>query len=478
MNFIRLIRLPVEALCFVFFGVCSQLAAAERSNVLFILADDLSWGDIACYGHAQHETPNLDRLACEGMRFTQAYAPAPICSASRAAMLTGKTPARLHFEFVTKDKPGGQNLKQLLQSPPYPTDLPLEEVTMAEVVSKVGYHTAFFGKWHLNMHHGGYLGWSPTHGPLQQGFAEGDADFGGHPYAYFKEGDRGDLALKQGEYPLDSLTDKVITFLRRKHERPFLLQWSHYHVHDPIHTRCRWLTEKYRRKLPADVSDERVAYAAMVETVDHEVGRVLAVLDEAGLAKDTLIVFTSDNGGHPNYTGNAPHRGSKWNLYEGGIRVPFMVRWLGHTPAGSVSEQPVHGCDLLPTFADVAGASVSNVDGISFAPLLRDEDHQLPDRAMLWHFPYYHPEKGFAKAPAKIGLNDFVTSQTRPHSAIRVGRHKLLHFDEEGRDELYDLSMDPGETMDLSKSDPELTKRMRVLLEEALDSSGARFARK
>jgi uncharacterized sulfatase len=248
-------------------------------------------------------------------------------------------------------------------------------------------------------------------------------------------------------------------------------------VHDPIHTRSRWLLEKCRRKLPADVSEERVAYAAMVETLDHEIGRVLEVLDETGLAKDTLIVFMSDNGGHPNYTGNAPHRGSKWNLYEGGIRVPFIVRWPGRTPANAVCAQPVHGCDLLPTFAELAEVKTGPVDGISLAPLFQDATHRLPERAMIWHFPFYHPEKAFAKAPPKIGINDFTTSQTRPHSAIRVGNHKLLHFDEDARDELYDLASDPGETTDLVSSRPELAKQLRERLQTELQQSQARFAK-
>jgi arylsulfatase A-like enzyme len=451
--------------------------AVERPNLLFILADDLGWSDPGCYGNPHHQTPRLDRLAQEGLRFTQAYAPAPICSASRAAILTGKTPARLHFEFVTKDKPGSQIPGQPLQTPPYPTNLPLEEVTTAEMLAQAGYLTAFFGKWHLNMHHGSYLGWSPTHGPLQQGFAEGDADFGGHPYAYFKDGGRSDLDLREGEFPPDSLTDKVIAFLRRKQERPFFLQWSLYHVHDPIHTRCRWLFEKYRAVLPAAIPDERVAYAAMVETLDYELGRVLDVLDATGQAQSTLIVFMSDNGGHPDYTGNAPHRGSKWNLYEGGIRVPMVARWPGRVRAGGVCDQPVHGCDVLPTFAELAGVKPGSVDGISLVPLLRDRDHPLPERPLLWHFPYYHPEKGFKKAPSRIGMNDFATSQTRPHSALRLGRHKLLHFAEDDRTELYDLSTDPGETRDLAGANPERAGQLRRQLAALLMEGAARQAR-
>ena len=459
-----------------FIFAAASCPAAKPPNILFILADDLGWSDVGCYGHVYHETPHLDSLAQQGMRFTQAYAPAPICSASRAAFLTGKTPARLQFEFVTKDKPGSQKLGQPLQAPPYPTDLPLEEITAAEVLSPAGYFPAYYGKWHLNMHHGGYLGWSPTHGPLQQGFAEGDADFGGHPYAYMKSDDRSDLDLREGEFPPDALTDKVIAFLQRPHAQPFFVQWSHYYVHDPIHTRCRWLFEKYRAKLPAAVSDERVAYAAMVTTLDHEIGRILTLLKLMGLAQETMIVFTSDNGGHPNYTGNSPLRGSKWNLYEGGIRVPFIVRWPGHTPVGSVCDAPVHGCDLLPTFAELAGAVAKPVDGTSIVPLLNDPSSKLPERAMIWHFPFYHPEKGFDKAPKRIGISDFATSQTRPQSAIRVGRHKLIHFAEDNRDELYDLEKDPGETSDLSATDPALTIRLHERLMLTLKSSDARFA--
>ncbi len=451
------------------------LSAAQSPNILFILADDLSWSDLGCYGHPYHQTPNLDRLAEQGMRFTQAYAPAPICSAARAAFLTGKTPARLHFEFVTKDKPGSQNLRQPLQSPPYPTDLPLEEVTIAEVLSPAGYHTAFFGKWHLNKHHGGYLGWSPTHGPLQQGFAEGHADFGGHPYAYRTETGLQEALTPAGEYPPDSLTDRALRFIRAQRNERFFLYLSHYYVHDPVHSRCQWLVDEYRRKLPTGTEPERATYAAMVETLDYEVGRVTGLLLALGLHDNTLIVFTSDNGGHPNHTANAPHRGSKWNLYEGGIRVPFIVRWPGHTPAGVVCDQPVHGCDLLPTFAALAGTQSGPVDGISLAPLFRDENHMLPQRAMIWHFPFYHPESGFAKAPAKIGANDFVTSQTRPHSAIRLGRHKLLHFYEDGRDELYDLETDPGESRDLATAKPLVTTDLRDQLDEYLKKTRARL---
>jgi arylsulfatase A-like enzyme len=442
-------------------------------HVIVILADDLGHADLACYGHPSHETPHLDRLSREGMRFTQAYSAAPICSASRAAFLTGKTPARLHLEFVTKEEPGLQQLGQPLQPPPYSMELALNEVTIAEVLTH--YRSAFYGKWHLNRHHGSYLGWSPTHGPLQQGFHEGDSDFGAHPYSYPKPGPK-PPDTKRGEFPADSLTDKVLAYLQRDHTQPFYLHWSLYQVHDPIHTRCKWLVEKYRAKMPKGTPHNRLMYAAMVETMDHEVGRLLSTLEQTGLDKSSLILFTSDNGGHPQHSANGPLRGSKWNLYEGGIRVPLIARWPSNIPASTTCPQIVHGCDILPTLAELAGVQSVALDGVSLAALLRDPAHPMPSRALTWHFPYYHPETGFDKAPAQIGINDFKTSQTRPHSAIRVGSNKLLHFDEDQRDELYDLHADPSEKTNLAQENPDLTRQLRDQLQAQLRASAARMA--
>lgn len=471
-------------------GVASCLLAtstssADRPNVMFVLADDLSWSDLGCYGHPYHRTPNLDRLALQGMRFTDAYAPAPICSATRAAILTGKSPARLQFEFVTKHQAGAQHLGQPLQTPPYPTNLALSETTVAEQLASLGYRTGFYGKWHVSQHHQQYLGWSPTHGPLQQGFRHGDPDFGSHPYAYHRNGSRDPLDLGDRAYPPDTLTDQVIRFLRDDVPGPFFLYWSHYYVHDPVHTRCGWLFDHYRDRLSAEIPDHRVSYAAMVETLDHQVGRVLGALDAAGIAEQTIVVFMSDNGGHPKYSANGPHRGSKWNLYEGGIRVPWIVRWPGRVEAGAVCHEPVYGCDLFPTLVQIGedgsqlrtGRGGGELDGVSLLPLFDDSGARLPPRSLVWHFPYYHPERGFADASATIGVNDFVISQTRPHSAIRAGRYKLLHFDEDERDELYDLVADQGEANNLAVTRPELTARLRSELRAQLAACKARFAR-
>lgn len=446
-------------------------AANAGPNVVFILADDLSWADLHCYGNEVHRTPHLDSLAEEGMRFTQAYSPAPICSASRAAILTGKMPSRLHFEFVTKGDPGHQTMETPLKSPDFTLDLPLEEFTMAEALNPAGIVTGFFGKWHVSRHHQGYLGWSPTHGPLFQGFEEGNSDFGGHPYAYRGNKELRDTEVPDGEFPPDSLTDHAIAFVQSHKEEPFFLYVSHYYVHDPVHTRCAWLDKDYRERMPEGSLEIQAAYGAMVETLDHEVGRLLEALDEAGLRDNTIVIFTGDNGGHPNYTSNAPLRGSKWNLYEGGIRVPMIVRWPGKVEAGTVNDTLVHGCDLFPTFCEVSGAEppAGARDGGSLVPVLTgaSKEVQRPG-SMVWHFPYYHPEKGFQEAPEEIGVADFVTSKTRPHSALRKGDWKLVHFYEDDRVELYDLSKDVAEQNDLAQERPELTAELRKELERTL----------
>ncbi|MEZ5361741.1 MAG: sulfatase-like hydrolase/transferase [Bryobacterales bacterium] len=306
--------------------------AAERPNIVLILADDLAWSDLGCYGSTHCETPNLDHFAEQGARFTDAYAAAPICSPSRAALMTGKTPARLGFEFVTKWRDDVMPLggPRKLDPPPYTYELPLEERTIAEVLRDAGYRTGMVGKWHLNSHHGHYLGWSPTHGPLQQGFQWGRETFGSHPWAY-KAAEDPYTDLPEGEYAPDSLTDDAIAFLSQGGDKPFFLYASYPYVHTPVRARGRWLEEKYRAKLGPDATDKRVLYGGFVETFDHNVGRLI---DAASRIENTLIVFTSDNGGHPEYAVNAPLRGSKWNLYEGGIRVPLLVRWDGRVKPG------------------------------------------------------------------------------------------------------------------------------------------------
>ncbi|MEO0445018.1 MAG: sulfatase [Verrucomicrobiota bacterium] len=449
------------ATTFTWLSILFSLGANDRPNILLILADDLGWSDLACYGNPWFETPHLDRLAREGARFPQAYAAAPICSASRAALLTGKTTARLGFEFVTKPKAGYQELNTPLLTPPFTLDLPLAEVTLAEMLAGAGYTTGFFGKWHLNQHYERYLGWSPTHGPNAQGFQIAEEDFGNHPYSYWsqKKNRIFEEHLEEGTFLDDSLTQRAIRFLERDHQDPFFLMVSHFYVHDPNHTRLKWLHDRYVEKIPPrhPRRDKIAHYGAMVTTLDHHVGELLTALRQGGMEENTLVVFTSDNGGHPNYAGNAPLRGSKWNLYEGGIRVPFLVRWPSVVAPDAVVEAPVWSLDLFPTFANLAQTrSEFSGDGIDLLPLLRNpeitKDESWKPSPMIWHFPYYHPEKGYADAPENIGVDDGYTSQTKPHSAIRVGSRKLLHFYEDGQNESYQLREPPLEQADESQS--------------------------
>lgn len=455
----------------------SFLAAAQKPNVVLILADDLGWRDLACYGSPWHETPNLDRLAREGMRFDTAYAPAPICSASRASILTGKSPARLGLEFVTRGPSKVPDIRPLTP-PPYTQNLSLAEQTLAEVLGPAGYRTGFFGKWHLSRHNGYYLGWSTTHGPLQQGFETGSADFGSHSYGYENNPELAKQPLPPNEYPEDSLTDKAIAFVRERGDRPFFLYLSHYYVHTPIKTRAEWLTKKYQARLPADAYRGRAVYAAMVEILDHHIGRLLAAIDEAGLAENTLVIFTSDNGGHPDFAANGPLRGSKWNVYEGGIRVPFIARWPGRVPSGATSDTPIIGSDLMPTLSAVAGVSPpapDSLDGVNLLPLFQGQEVARRE-PLVWHFPYYHPEGDkFQEAKETIGVNDFQTSQTRPQSAIRVGDYTLVHFYENDRDELYHLPDDIGEMRDIGDRQPERRRDMRKRLDDYLLGVKARL---
>ncbi len=454
----------------------AQDRALDHPNILFILVDDFAWSDAGCYGHLWHRTPHIDQLAQQGMTFTNAYAPAPICSASRASILTGKTTARLNFEFVTKNEPGGQKLdaKTPLQAPPFTLNLPLEETTIAECLRSSDYETAFFGKWHVNAHFQRYLGWSPSHGPRQQGFETAVEDFGSHPYSWGRTSPN--MIERRNEFLPDSMVNRAVEFLNRKHERPFFLMISQFYVHTPVRTPYQWLLDKYERLIPSDspIRKERIRYAAFVETLDHYVGQVLDALDRSGQRDQTLVVFTSDNGGHPEYTANGPLRGSKWNLYEGGIRVPMIVRWPNHIVPASTCDTPVVGYDLLPTFADVAGLQLSDSDGVSFAPSF-DNRQWNPDRELIWHFPYYHPEKGFGKAHNDIGVNDFAVSRTLPHSAIRRGDYKLIRFYEDDRIELYDLSSDISEQHDISKPGPKIATELKNRLARQLARMSARF---
>ena len=422
-------------------------ADAPPLNVVLILADDLGWSDVACYGGDLHETPHLDQLAADGMRFTAAYA-ASICSPTRASLLTGKHHARLGMtiwrESAVKPQTG-----HMLNPPPAVGDLPRSEVTIAEVLHDAGYRTALIGKWHVG---------GPEFYPETQGF---DTNIGGTlwgaPASYFYPY-RGpfDDELRyvpgldggtEGEYLTDRLTDEALTFIDQAGDRPFFLFLSHHAPHTPIQAKAE-LVDHYRRKLGPDFRHFNPEYAAMVHSLDESVGRVLAHLDDRGVADRTLVIFLSDNGGYlrsgnMNVTTNHPLRSGKGSLYEGGVRVPLIVRWPGVTTAGSESDQLASVADIYPTILSATGlngddAHNASMDGFSLAPLLRDSTADAERGAVYHHYPHYY-------------------RTTTPASGIRVGDWKLIEYFEDGRRELYNLANDIGETQNLA--DKETTRR-------------------
>ncbi|MFV0592218.1 MAG: sulfatase [Draconibacterium sp.] len=437
---------------------CTFFLKEKQPNILIIYADDLGWSDIGCYGSEKNETPNLDKLAFEGLRFTNAYAAAPICSASRASIMTGKSPARLHFETVSTDK---QITNKPLLPPKRTLELPLKEITLGEITKDAGYKTAFFGKWHIAKHNGEYLKWSDTHGPLQQGFDVGSDNYGSHPY---DKKNRDMVYLPERTFPKDSLVIKSINFLKEQQNanQPFLMIFSSYYVHEPVIPNNSWLIQKYRSRLP-NASENEIKYAAFVETMDYYYGQLLNALKEFGLEDNTIVIFTSDNGGHPGYTDNTPLHGNKWTLYEGGIREPFIVRWPTAIKGNTESCVPIIQWDILPTLCELFKINIPHdIDGKSILSLIRGKSSTLNRNILYWHFPYYHPPISY--------------EGTKPCSAIRDGNYKLIYFYEDDHIELYNLGNDLKEQTDLSSQMPEKAYELKSNLFRDLKKVNARFA--
>ncbi len=405
------------------FAAAAAAADASRPNIVFILADDLGRNDLNCYGRAAHHTPNLDRLARGGTRFTASYCAQPICSPSRAAILTGKAPARLH---LTTFLPGRADApSQKLLHPRINQQLPLRETTLAEALGQQGYATACVGKWHL-----GGKGFLPT----EQGFAVY------HPGQAVTV--PSDTEGGKGEY---GLTRAAMQFIETNRARPFFLYLAHNSPHIPYSARTNLLAKNSRAFDPM--------YAAVIETLDDSVGLLLAKLDELGLATNTLVIFTSDNGGlhvpegpHQSITDNSPYRAGKGFLYEGGVRVPLIVRWPERVPAGRVVDAPVINTDWFPTLMELVGASIPRgLDGESFAALLTGAGPGQRERPIFWHFPHY-------------------TNQgSRPGGALRWGDWKFIEHYDTGVPELYDLAADPGETNNLAARQSERVADFRQL---------------
>ncbi len=455
-------------------ALAERAQPAERPNFVFFLVDDLGWADLGCYGSTFHETPHIDGLGASGMKFTHAYAACPVCSPTRASIMTGRHPVRVDITDwipgMSASRARNAKFKQVEDR----ENLALEEVTIAEVLKQNGYQTFFAGKWHLG---------GEGHWPTDQGFDVniGGCDKGSPPGGYYAPWKNPNLkANHEGEYLTERLTEESLEFLRKRDlNRPFLLHLSYYNVHTPI-TPYRKRFEHFRGKAakqiqdPTPVRDEHEgttrlrqdnpAYASMVAAVDDSVGQILARLDELKLTGRTVVFFFSDNGGlstlrRPGPTCNLPLRAGKGWLYEGGVREPLIIRAPGVASPGSVSHVPVVSMDFFPTMLELAGLPLMpdrHADGMSLVPLLKGGTG-LPPRALYWHYPHYHG------------------STWTPGASIREGDWKLIEFYHWGKVELYDLKTDPGEKRDLSEKNPTKAAELRDSLRAWQRKLGAKM---
>ncbi|MEZ4707456.1 MAG: sulfatase [Caldilineaceae bacterium] len=447
-----------------------------RPNIIFMLIDDMGWRDLGCYGSRFYETPNLDRLAARGMRFTDAYAACPVCSPTRASILTGKYPATVGItdwiDWASDIHPARGRLVDV----PYLKNLPRSEHTLAAALQAGGYRTWHVGKWHLG---------GPGHLPEDFGF---DANVGGCHWG--SPGRQGyfspwgipalqDADVPAGTYLTDYLTDRAIELVQQEDAQPFFLNLWYYTVHTPIQAKAEKIA-KYAAKakalgldevqpfaegdfFPTDhKKDKRIlrrlvqsdaVYAAMIESLDENVGRLLDALEASGQAENTVIFFTSDNGGLATSEGsptcNAPLAEGKGWMYEGGTREPLLICWPGVVEAGGACTTPITSPDFYPTILEIAGLDLmpeQHGDGVSFLPLLCQEAFERGP--IFWHYPHYGNQGG------------------TPGSSVRLGDYKLIEFFEDGRLELYNLRKDVSEERNLIDAEPEMAVRLHALLQE------------
>lgn len=440
--------------CFLATLLCATCAAADRPNIVFIMADDLGYTDLSCFGSDYYQTPNLDRLATRGMVFTDAYANCANCAPTRAALMSGMYAPRTGVYTVGSPDRGKAKDRALIPTPNTDT-LAAEVVTLAEVLHDAGYTTAHMGKWHLG---------NGETGPLNQGFDINVAgNRRGHPATYFSPYNNPDITDgPEGEYLTDRIAREAVGFMAKhaKDDAPFFLYLPLYTVHTPIQPHADFVQRVAGRVPGKHHSNEK--YAAFVDGMDFYVGRVLDAIDELGLAENTLVVFTSDNGGHGSYTDQHPLRGSKGMFYEGGIRVPLIVRYPGVTQAGAVCDEPVLLFDFYPTFTGIGQGELPTtqpVDGIDLAPLLRDANAELDREAIYFHFPAYL--QGYAGGEGAEAHNP--PWRATPCSVIRAGNWKLIEYFETGEVELFNLAEDLGEQHNLAEQHPD---RAAALLEK------------
>ncbi len=430
-------------------------ASNKQTNIILIMIDDLGWMDLHCQGNDRLDTPNIDRLASQGMRFTDAYAAAPVCSPTRAAIMTGQSPARLRITNHLPDREQFQPDDAKLRSAQMLEHLPLQHVTLAERLKGAGYSTAFMGKWHLSGRgrDGDFA--EPKLRPEHQGFDVnvGGCGFGGPP-SYFEPYRIPNIEpRREGEYLPDRLADEAMDFIRANRGKPFFVALWNYTVHWPMQAPQN-LVEKYESRVGPGVKDAR--YAAMIEAMDAAIGRVIATLDELKLADDTLVIFTSDNGGYGGVSDCRPLRASKGYLYEGGIRVPLIVRWPGVVRPGATCRTPIISTDFYPTLLEVAGLAPETdkaIDGESILPTLR-QTGRLKRRAIFFHYPNYAWHRS-----------------NRLGGAIREGDYKLIKWYDDDSVELYNLADDLSEKNDLSEKMPQkaadLKRRLQTWLAES-----------
>lgn len=445
----------------------------DRLNFIIINVDDLGWTDVACFGSRYYETPNIDRLASQGMKFTDSYAACAVCSPTRAAIMTGRYPFRIgvtdwihHLDreaytaIGARKNPvkyvGGRNRRLLC--PPNPYWMELDEITIAEMLKPAGYTTCHIGKWHL-----GPYEWFPD----KQGF---DINIGGceigQPPTYFDpyygNPRRSSIPTlrprRHGEYLTDRESDEAVAFILKHAGQPFFLNMCHYAVHTPLQAK-KEMVAKYEKK--KKTNQKNPVYAAMVENVDQAVGRIMRTLDETGLAQKTVVIFTSDNGGLKDYsTDNAPLRAGKGYPYEGGIRVPLIVRWPGVVEPGSVSSLPVSSIDHFPTICEAASVPLPAgrvIDGTSLLPIL-EQTGSLKREVLCWHFPHYR-------------------GSIVPYSIIRKGDWKLIKRYEGKPFELFNLKEDISETRHLAAARPGKVRELDAELAAWLKKSGAKMPR-
>ncbi|WP_141402495.1 sulfatase [Sediminicola luteus] len=442
-------------LCFLAFGYTFTLhAQTEKPNIILFLVDDMGSMDPGYMGNPFYETPNLDRMAQEGMRFTNAYANAPNCAPTRASIMTGLYTPR-HGMYTVNSSARGKSENRKLIPIENTTSLAPTFTTMAEALKAQGYATHHIGKWHL--------GGTPTTLPQGQGFDNNIAGtHKGHPNTYFSPYQNPELTDgPEGEYLTDRLTDEALRIMESNDAQPFFLYFSHYAVHTPIQGKPD-LVSKYGQK--KGHSEWHSEYAAMVESMDTSLGRLLQYLRDTEQDRNTLVLFFSDNGGHGAYTKHKPLRGYKGSMFEGGFREP-MVAWMpGTIPPQSASDEVVMGLDFFPTFIKMAGGNPNTyqLDGHDLSDLFKNPNTRLDREAVFWHFPAY-----LEAYRGSVRPEDLVRGwRAVPSAAIRKGQWKLIYDYETASAQLYDLDKDLGESQDLAQRHPEIVKELKKALRQ------------